>query len=175
MATLRNKGKLAAVSRGTPEKTRNSQLQNTLNPGIAKEYITQVFEEIEGRVTKKLSYEFSRTMSRIFDALTKLNEFLLNPQVRICSVALPGTSSNNNSENWEPSGDRSLDDTCPEVVFSACHTSYLNDSEQKETHYMVTGVQEEIPYCSLGTSSRKQKKKRAPQVSHFFAARTPLR
>ena len=135
MATLRNKRKLAAVSRLTTENTRNNQSQNTLNPGMAEKYITQVSEEVEGRVTKKLAQEFSRTESRILGALFKLDEFLLNPQARTCSVAVPGTSRNNNSENREPTGDRSLDGPCPEVVFSACHTSNLNDSEQEETHH----------------------------------------
>ena len=49
MATLRDKKKLGAVSRETPEKTRNSQSQNTLNPWMAKENITQVSEEIGGK------------------------------------------------------------------------------------------------------------------------------
>ena len=68
-------------------------------------------------------------------ALSKLDEFLLNPQVRTCSVAVPGTSRNNGSENREPTGDRSLGNPCPEAVFSACHSSNLNDSEQEETHH----------------------------------------
>ena len=72
------------VSREPPENTRNNQSQNTLNPGMAEELITQVSEEIKGRVTKKLSQEFSRTESRILGALSKLDEFLLNPQVRTC-------------------------------------------------------------------------------------------
>ena len=135
MATLRNKRKLAAVSRETPENTKNNQSQNTLNPGMAEEYITQVSEEIKGRITKKLSPDISRTVSRILGAFSELDELLLNPQVRTCSVAVTGTSRNNNSENWEPTGDRSLDDPCPDVVFSACHTSNLNDSEQEETHH----------------------------------------
>ena len=126
MATLRNKRKLVAVSRETPEKTRNNQSQNTLDPEIAQEYISQVFEEIEGRVTKKLSKEFSRTESRILGAPSKFDEFLLNPQVRTCSVAVPGTSRNINSENREPTGDRSLDDPCPEVRFASHHSGNLN-------------------------------------------------
>ena len=96
---------------------------------MAQEYISQVSEEIEGRVTKKLSKEISRTVSRILGALSKLDDFPLNPQVRTCSVAIPGTSKNNNSENREPTGDRSLGDSCPEAVFSACHPSNLNDSD----------------------------------------------
>ena len=93
ISTLRNKRKLAAVSRETPENTRNNQSQNTLNPGMAEEYITQVSEEIEGRVIKKLSQEFSRMVSRILGALSKLHEFLLNPQVPQPSREHPGTST----------------------------------------------------------------------------------
>ena len=89
MATLRNKRKLAAVSRETPESTRSARPQNNLDPELAHDYIYQVSEEIEGRVTKKLSKEFSRTESRILGALSKLDEFLLNPQDRTCSVAVP--------------------------------------------------------------------------------------
>ena len=76
MAILMNKKKLAAVSRETPENTGNTQSQNTLDPGMAQEYISQV-SEIEGRVTQKLSKEFSRTESRILGALSKLDEFLV--------------------------------------------------------------------------------------------------
>ena len=126
MATLRNRRKLAAVSREIPENTRNSQSQNTLDPQTARECISQVSEEIEGRVAKKISKEFSRTESRFLGALSKLYEFPLNPQVRPCSVAVPGTSRNNNSENREPTGDGSLGDPCPEVVFSTYHSGDLN-------------------------------------------------
>ena len=99
--------------RETPENTRNSQSQNTLDPGMAQEYISQVSEEIEGRVIKKLSKEFSRTESLILVALSTLDEFLLNPQVRTCSEAVPGTSRNNDSEKREPNGDRCLGDPVP--------------------------------------------------------------
>ena len=54
MATLRNKRKLAAVSKETQENTRNDQSQNAFNKGMADEYITQFSEGIEERVTKKL-------------------------------------------------------------------------------------------------------------------------
>ena len=121
--------------RETPENTRNSQLQNTLHPGMAEEYIAHVFEEIERRVTKKLSQEFNPTESRILGTLSKLDEFLPNPQLQTCSVAVPGTSRNNNSENREPTGDRSLREPCPEAVFSTYHSSNLNGSEQEETHH----------------------------------------
>ena len=92
MATLSNKRKLAAVTRETQEENpRNGQSRNTSVPRINEEYITQVSEQIEGRVTKKLSQEFSRTESRMFGALSKLDEFLLNQQITTHSGTVPGT------------------------------------------------------------------------------------
>ena len=102
---------------------------------MTQEYISQVSEEIEGTVTKKLLKEISRTESRILGAFSKLDEFLLNSQVRTCTVAAPGTSRNADSENPEPAGDRPLDNSCPKAVFSSHHTGTLNGSEPKETHH----------------------------------------
>ena len=119
MATLRNKRKLAAVSRETPESTRSGKAPSVLDPELTQEYISQVSEEIEGRVTKKLSKEFSRTESRILGALSKLDEFLLNPQVRTCSVVAPGTSRSNNLESQGTNEDRPSDDPGPEVEFAS--------------------------------------------------------
>ena len=65
MATLRNKKKLAALSRETPENTRNSQSQNTLDPEMAQKYISQVAEEIEERVTKKLSFRSLQKLQKL--------------------------------------------------------------------------------------------------------------
>ena len=129
MATLRDKRKLAAVSRETPEGSRSSRTQNVLDPELTQDYISQVSEEIEGRVSKKLSKEFSKTESRILGALSKLDEFLLNPQVRTCSVAVPGTSRNTNWENRETTGDRSSDDPYPEVGYFSHHSGQLNSPE----------------------------------------------
>ena len=98
---------------------------------MAQEYVSQVSEKIELISLKKLSQEFSRTKSRILSALSKRDEFLLNPQVRTCSVAVPGTSRNINAENQEPTEDCSLGDPCLEAVILACHTCRLNDSEQR--------------------------------------------
>ena len=90
MATLRNKRKLAAVTRETQgEHPRNGQSRNTSVPRNNEDYITQVFEEIEGGVTKKMSQEFSRTESRILGGLSKLDEFLLNPQIQTHSGTVP--------------------------------------------------------------------------------------
>ena len=134
MATLRNKRKLAAVSRETPESTRSGRTQNILDPELTQEYISQVSEEIEGRVTKKLSKEFSRTESRILGALSKLDEFLLNPQVRTCSATVPGTSRSSNLENQGTNEDRPTDDLGPEVEFSSPYLG-LETVPHRQVHY----------------------------------------
>ena len=116
MATLRNKLKLAAVTRETQEENpRNGQSRNTSVPRINEEYITQVSEQIEGRVTRKLSQEFNRTESRILGALSKLDEFLLNQQIWTHSGAVPGTFRNTNVENQGKNEDDSQSDPYPEA------------------------------------------------------------
>ena len=186
MATLGNKRKLAAVSRKTPESTRSSRGQNTVDPDLTQDYISQVSEEIEGRVTKKLSKEYSRTESRILGALWKLDECFLNPQVRTCSVAVPGTSSYIISGNRETTGDRSSDDPCFKGGFFH-NFDHLNSLEaennphvltgcpedSRQHPHMVTEAQEEIPYCSPSTSSGKQKKARSTSQPRFRSENTP--
>ena len=189
METLRNKRKLAGVSRETPEGSRSSRGQNVLDPESTQDYISQVSEEIEGRVTKKLSKEFSKTESRILDALSKRDEFLPNPQVRTCSVAVPVTSRNNKPENRKTNGDRSLDDPCPEVGYFSHHSGQFNGPDTENYPHMVTrgpeeirhnphvmtATQEEIPYCycSLTTSSGKQKKARSTSQPQFRSENIP--
>ena len=68
-------------------------------------------------------------------ALSKLDEFILNPQVGTCSVAVPARFRNNDSENREPTGDLSLGDPCLEALFSAFHSRNLTDSVKEETHH----------------------------------------
>ena len=108
--------------------------------------------------TQKLSEEFSWTESPFLGALSKRDELLLNLQVWTCFIAVPRTSRNNDSENRESTGNRSLGDPSPKAVFHAYHSSNPIDSVQDEIQHMVTGVQEKIRYCSPGTSSGKQKK-----------------
>ena len=116
MATLKNKRKLAAVTRETQEENpRNGQSRNTSVPRINEEYITQVSEEIEGRITKKLSQEFNRIESRISDALSKLDEFLSNQQIQTHSETVPGTFRNTNVENQGTNEDDSQSDPHPEA------------------------------------------------------------
>ena len=138
MAALRNKRKLAAVSRETPKGSRSSRAQNVLDPVSAQDYISQVSEEFEGRVTKKLSKKFSKIKSRILGALSKLDEFLPNPQVRTCSAAVPGTSRNGNSENRETNEGRSSDDPYPGVGYFPHHSGRLSSPGIEINPHMVT-------------------------------------
>ena len=134
---MRNKRKLAAVSRETPEDSRSSRGRNAIDPELTQDYVSHISEEIEGRVTKRLSKEFNRTESRILGALLKLDEFLLNLQVRTCSV-VQGASRDANSENRETHGDRSSNDPYPEVGHFPHHTGQLNSPEKEANSHMLT-------------------------------------
>ena len=80
MASLRNKKKLAALNKeNCEEHPRRNQGQNSSVPRSQEDYITQVSEEIERKVTKRLSKEFSRKENRILGALERLDDFLMNP------------------------------------------------------------------------------------------------
>ena len=96
--TTRNKKKLAALNKENCEEHPRSNLaENSSAPRSQEDYKTQVSEEIEGRVTKRLSKEFSRTENRILGALARLNDFLMNP-------LLPGGSGTTPEPTWNASG-----------------------------------------------------------------------
>ena len=138
MATLRNKRKLAAMARETQKYPWNNQSQNAATPGNTEEYIAQVSEKIEGRVTKKVSQEFIRTGFRILGALSKLDKFLFNQRTRTFSGTVPGTFRNADVEKQDPSEDRSQNDPHPEVEFSACRASNITESDPDETSHSNT-------------------------------------
>ena len=73
----------------------------------------------------------------------------------------------------EPTGTRSLGDHCPKAVFCTQRSGNLRGSELEETHHMVTGVQEEIPYCSRGTPSGKQERARSTSQPQFRSESSP--
>ena len=129
---------MSSASRETQESARNSQSQNTFVPGMTEEYINQVSKEIEVKVTGKPSQEFSGTESSILGAVSKLDEFLLNTQVRTCSGTVPGTYINNDLENREPTGDRFQNNPYPAVAFSVRQGSNSADSDQVDTSHNHT-------------------------------------
>ena len=95
MATLGNKRKLAALNKENCEEHPRSNLaQNSNVPRSQENYIKPVFEDIEGRVSKKLSQEFSRTENSILGTLARLDDFLMNPLTQGHSGTAPETSRN---------------------------------------------------------------------------------
>ena len=114
--------------------------------------------EIEGRVNKKLSKEFNKTESRILGSLSKLDDFLFNPQGPTCCV-VQGASRNVNSDNREIHGVRSSNDPYPEGGYFLHHSGQLNSSEAdmvtEPYPHMVTGATREIrhyPHMGIGAT-----------------------
>ena len=68
--------------------------QNLKVPKAQEDYITQISDEIEGRVTKKLAQAFSRTENRIMGAFTRPDDFLMNPLIQVLSGTTLQTSRN---------------------------------------------------------------------------------
>ena len=116
MATLRNNEKMAALNNESyDEHPRSNLAQNSNVSGPQEDYITQVSEEIEGRVTKKLPQEFSRTENRILGALARLDDLLMIPLIQGHSGTAPETSRNAFGSNQETYEDDSQNDPHPEA------------------------------------------------------------
>ena len=114
--TTRNKRKLAALNKENCEENPRSNLaQNSGAPRSQEDYITQVSEEIEGRVTKRLSKEFSRTENRILGALARLYDFLMNPILPGHSGTTPEPTRNTSHNNQGTNEDGSQNDPHPET------------------------------------------------------------
>ena len=86
-------------------------------------------------------------------ALSKLDEFLLNPQTLRHSRTVPGTFRNTNMENQGTNEDDSQSDPHPEVGPSVCQPRHSIDSDTGRTHDTMTGVIEQTykgPHSILG-------------------------
>ena len=136
MATLGNKGMLAAINSDNHEEhPKNNQTRYTNFPRIQEDYITQVTEEIEGKVTNELSLEFSRTENHSLGARSGLAEFFLDPQLQVCSGPVPETSRSSNGEKQETNKNRSQNDPHPQVGVSMSRLSQNFDPD--ETSYTI--------------------------------------
>ena len=114
--TTRNKRKLAALKKeNCEENPRSNMAQNSGAPRSQEDYITQVSEEIAGRVTKRLSKEFSRTENRILGALARLDDFLMNPLLPGHSGTTPEPTRNTSHHNQGTNEDGSQNDPHPEA------------------------------------------------------------
>ena len=134
MAT-RNQRKLAALNKENCEEHPRSNLaQNSNVPRSQEDYITQVSEEIEGRVTKKLSKEFSRTEKRILSALACLDDFLMNPLIQGHSGITSEMSQNAFSTNQGTNEDDSQSDPHPEAgIFGNQMTQKSGPEDDRDT------------------------------------------
>ena len=112
----RNKRKLAALNKeNCEENSRSNSAQNSGAPRSQEDYITQVSGEIEGRVTKRLSKEFSRTENRVLGALARLDDFLMNPLLPGHAGDTPEPTRNTSHNNQGTNEDGSQNDPHPEA------------------------------------------------------------
>ena len=134
--TTRNKRKLAALNKESCEEHPRSNLaQNSSAPRPREDYITQVSEEIEGRVTKRLSKEFSRTENRILGALARLDDFLMNPLLQVCSGATPEPTRSAFRNNQGTNEDNSQNDPHPEAgLFHGQSPRNAGPEEERDTN-----------------------------------------
>ena len=116
------------------EYPRSTLAQNTHVPESQEDYIKQVSGEIEGRVTKKLSKVFSKTESPILGALSRLDEFLLNPLIQGHSGSAPETSRNAYGVNRGTNEDDSQSDSDPEAKVSQSQTT--QNSGPNDAYYI---------------------------------------
>ena len=148
--TTRNKRKLAALNKENCEEHPRSNLaQNSSAPRSQEDYITQVSEEIEGRVTKRLSKEFSRTENRILGALARLDDFLMNPLLPGYSGATLEPTRNALSNNQGTNEDDSQNDPHPEAgLFHGQTTRNTGPEEGHDKHPLLHDCSSQLLYAS---------------------------
>ena len=139
--TTPKKRKLAALNKKNCEEHPRSNLpQNSSAPRSQEDFITQVSEEIEGRFTKRLSKEFSRTENRILGALAQLDDFLMNPILPGRSGTTPDPSRNALYTSQGTNEDDSQIDPRPEA--GLFHGQITQNSGPERDYGMVTGATE---------------------------------
>ena len=165
----RSKRKLAALNKENCGEHPRSNLAQNSNVSISQEdYITQVSEENEGRVTKRLSKEFSRTENHKLGALARLDDFFMNPLLQGHSGTTPEPSRNALRTSQGMNEDDSQNDPHPGAgLFHGqmtqnfgpedSHDMVTEATEQNWNCHDMTDVHEEVTYCSPSTSSGKQK------------------
>ena len=137
--TTRNKRKLVALNNEDCEEHPRSNLaQNSSATRSQEDYITQVSEEIEGKATKRLSKEFSRTENRILGAPAQLDDFLMNPLLPGRSRTTPEPTRNALNTSQGMNEDDSQNDLHPEA--GLFHGKMRHNSGPEDGHDMVTRV-----------------------------------
>ena len=137
------------------------------------------------KLREELSQEFSRLEKLIIGELSRLDDFLMNRRIQGHSGTTPEASRNAFSTSKETNEDDSQSDPHPEADIR--HNQTTQNSGPEDGHDMVTGVtedirnrddmltgvHEEVTYCSTSTSSGKQKKDRSPSQSQFRCEKAP--
>ena len=132
-----------------------------------------------------MSQEFSRTENRILGALARLDDFLMIQLLQGHCGTTPETSRKAFSLNQGTDEDDSQSDPHPEA--GLFHNQTTRNSDPVDGHDMVTGVYkvrpygrdmvtgvlEEVTYCSPSTSSGKQKKNRVTSQPQLSSENTP--
>ena len=121
------------------EHPRSNLAQNSSAPRSQEGYISQVSEEIERRVTERLSKEFSRTENRILGAVARLDDFLMNPLLPGHSGTTPKPSRHALNTSQGTNADDSQNDPRPEA--GLFYGQMTQNSGPGERHDLVTGVQ----------------------------------
>ena len=184
--TTRNKRKLAALNKeNCEEQPRRNLAQNPSAPRSQEDYITQVSEEIEGRVTKRLSKEFINTENRLLGALARLDDFLMNPLLPGHSGTFPEPSRHALNTSRGKNEHDSQNDPRPEA--GLFHGQMTQNSGPEDRHGMVTGateqisnchnmtgIHQEVTYCPLVDLQGSRIKTVLP-VNHNSAVKTHLR
>ena len=135
--TTRNKRKLAALKKeNCEEHPRNNLAQNSSTPRSQEDFITQISEEIEGRVTKKLSKEFSRTKNLFLGALARLDDFLMNPLLQGHSGTASEPSRNALVISQGTHEDDSQNDPHPEARLVHGHVTQNSGSEDGHDNWL---------------------------------------
>ena len=106
--------------------------QNLGAPRSQEDYIAQVSEEIEGRVTKRLSKEFSRTENRILGALARFDGFVMNPLLPGHSGTTPEPSRNALNTSQGMNEDDCQNDPRPEA--GLFHGQMTRNSGPEDRH-----------------------------------------
>ena len=185
--TTRNKRKLAALNKENCEAHPRSNLaQNSSAPRSQENYITQNSEEIEGRVAKRLSKEFSRTQNLILGALARFDNFPMNPLLHGHPGTTPEPSRNALGISQGTNEDDAQND--PHREAGLFHGQITQNSGPEDGHDMVTGateqignchvmtgVHEEVTYCPPLVYLQGSRRKTALPVSRNSAVKTPLR
>ena len=185
MATQNEKNLAALNKENCEDHPRSNMAQNSNVPRPQEDYMTQVSDEIEGRVTKKLLQEISRKECRILGALARLDDFLMNPLLQGRSGTNLELSRNSFSVKQGKNEHESQSDPHPEAGLfykqmtqnsgpEDSHDVVTGAREQiRNRHDMVTGVQGEVTYCSPITSSGKQKKNRSTSQPQSCSENAP--